>query len=276
MSADRHLPLSPKSIVAVVLVLVCVLFLMSWANVAFRGLGVDFVYYASRIVGLPVLFALVWLVVHEHRVFLRRLFARAALTWHLVLTAVVVGVLARIVWWSQLTGRIAFGRLDSVHESPPQSFTVGFSCPEPVLLAMAIVVWWFLVPLVEEFVHRGVLMSAFSNRGPVLAVANSALIFAVMHRPGSFPLVLAYGVVFGIFFWNTRTLWAPIIAHATYDGLLVVDWICLKTSWNPATSDLPLTGLGIASAVVGVACLTGIAYLISTRWVGSPVQSNPT
>lgn len=278
MSEDRHLPLPAKSIVAVILVLVCIMFFMEWTIVAFRGsgYGTEFIRYATRIVGLPVLCVLVWLIVREHRGFIRELFARHRLSLRLVATAIAVGLLARVFWWSQLISRIAFGQVDSSYDSPPHDLSIAFSCPELPILAMAIVVWWILVPVVEEFVHRGVFMSALSNRGPLFAVAVSALVFAIMHRFTSIPFAFAFGVVFGILFWNARTLWAPIIAHATYDGLLVLDWICLKTSWNPSPSDLPLTALGTGSALVAVACASGIAFLISARWVGLPAQSNPS
>ena len=277
MNANRHLPLPAKSFVAVILIVICVMFFMAWANVAFRGSGLnaEFVRYASRIVGLPLLTFLVWLVVREHRGFLRGLFSTQGITLRLLVTGVIVGILARIFWWSQITTRIAFGWIDDSFEAPPQSLEFGFSCPEPHILLMAVIVWCVLVPFTEEFVHRGILMSTLSDRGPFFAISVSAIIFALGHDPDSYLFVALFGVVFGILFWNVRTLWAPIVVHTTYDGLQFVDWYCLKVTWNPTPSELPLATLGVASTVVAAASLAGIACLISKRWVGPLSQPNP-
>lgn len=277
MNTDRHLPLPAKSIAAVLLVLVCVMFFMEWANVAFRiaGYSQELVHYASRILGLPVMALLVWLVVRQHRGHLRKLFSTNKLTIRLALTCIVVGFLARLFWWSQITARAAFGWLESSRQALPQTLDISFACPELPVFLSAMLVGWILVPLTEEFIHRGVLLSAFANRGPVLAIGLSALIFASMHRPGSFWFVFLFGVVFGVLFWNSRTLWAPVIVHATYDGIIVFDWYCLKTAWNPSPGDLPLTTVGIASGALSAVCAVGIAFLISRRWVGLRTQPNP-
>lgn len=277
MNTNRHLPLPARSFVAVLLIVVCVLFLMAWAEVAFRdsGSSAEFVRYASRIAGLPLLTFLVWLVVREHRAFLRGLYSTQGLTLRLLVTGVFIGILARIFWWSQTTARIAFGWIETTFESPPQLLSIGIACPELHILLMAVLVWCVLVPFTEEFVHRGILMSAMSNRGPFFAIGVSAIIFALSHDPDSYLFVAFFGVVFGILFWNVRTLWVPVVAHATYDGLQFFDWYCLRVSWNPIPSELPLATLGLASAVIAAASLAGIGYLIGKRWVGPHAQPNP-
>lgn len=277
MSTSRYLPLTTKSFVAVVLVVVCVMFMMAWANVAFResAFSKDNVFYASRIAGLPIISFLVWLLVREHRSFLRRLFSFEGVTVRIVLTSIVVAVLARLFWWSQIIARASLGWLETASTTPPAALSIVFSCPELPTLLMAVVVWWFLVPFTEEFVHRGVLMSALSDKGPVFAVAISALIFAAMHRPESYLFVFLFGVVFGSLYWNARTLWAPIIVHATYDGIIVLDWYCLKTSWNPPPEDLPNHALGLSAGLVATVCAAGIAFLVTRRWVGPQQQPNP-
>lgn len=276
MNPTRHLSLPTRSIVAVMLVVVCIMFFMEWANVAFRdsGYGEDFVRYASRIAGLPVIALLVWLVVREHRGFVKGLFSSDGLTVKIVLTGIAVGLLARIFWWSQITARASFGWLATSLEAPPQPLSISFSCPEAPVLTMAILVWLILIPFAEEFVHRGILMSALNDKGPITAIGGSALIFSAMHRPESYLFVFLFGVLFGVLFWNVRTLWGPIIVHATYDGVTVLDWHCMKTSWNPRPEDLPHTALGIATASIATACVIGIVFLVSKRWVGLQPQPN--
>lgn len=277
MNTSRHLPLTAKSFIAVLLVVVCIMFFMAWGNVAFRGsqYSDETIYYASRIAGLPILTLLVWLLVRDHRRFLSGLFSAEGLTIRIVLTCVTIGLLARVFWWSQIVARVSFGWLERASIAPPEPLSFTFSCPEPKILLMAIFVWWILVPFTEEFVHRGVLMSALSDKGPVFSVAFSALIFAAMHRPQSYLFVFLFGVLFGVLFWNARTLWAPMIVHATYDGVIIIDWYCLNTSWNPPPEELPQLALGTAAGTIAAACLICITYLIGKRWIGPLTQPNP-
>lgn len=277
MLPNRHLPLPASSVVAVLLLLVWIMFLMEWGNVAYRDSvhGEAFVRYTSRIAGLPVLMLLVWLVVRDHRQHFRQAFSRDGLTARIIVCSIAIGFLARVFWWAQITARIAFGWLDSALAAPPRQLQIGFSCPELPVLAMAVIVGCVLVPITEEFVHRGVLMSAWSNRGRVVAVSASALLFAAMHRAETFWFVLLSGVVLGALYWNARTLWAPIIAHATYDGLIVFDWYCLKTSWNPSPAELPLIAVGVTACIAAASSATGVAYLAGSRRVGPRPRPDP-
>jgi membrane protease YdiL (CAAX protease family) len=80
-----------------------------------------------------------------------------------------------------------------------------------------------LAPLFEEFIFRGLLFRSLRRAtGLPLAVAGSAAVFAVIHPPVSFLPVFVLGVVAALAFERTRLLWAPIAAHAVYNGALVV------------------------------------------------------
>lgn len=278
MNPQRHLPLPVKHIVAVVLVVVCVQFLMEWATVAHRGSahGDDVVHHATRIAGLPLLVVLVWVITRTHGRFLRGLFASHSLTPKVIATGLLVGLLARLLSWSLITGRAAFGLLPSSAAAAPQSLRWAYECPEPMHLLMAVAVWCALVPLAEEFVYRGVLLSAFAARGPLFAVGSSAMIFTALHPPQAYAFVMAFGIVFGVLFWNARTLWAPILTHATYDGLKIVDSICLELAWNPPPSQIPDVRLGLVCAALVIASGLAIAYLVSSRWIGPDVGTRPT
>ena len=166
MNANRHLPLPAKSFVAVILIVICVMFFMAWANVAFRGSGYtkEFVFNVSRIAGLPVMVGLVWLTVRQHQGFLARLFSADGLTLKLVVTGILIGVLARIVSWSLVTGRAAFGILPSALTSPPLQFQLAYACPNALVLITSVAAWFVLIPVTEELVHRGVVLSALANR----------------------------------------------------------------------------------------------------------------
>lgn len=277
MNANRHLPLPAKSLIAVLLVVVCIMFFMAWTNVAFRDYGHsrDLVFNASRIVGLPIMTGLVWLIVRQHQDFLARLFSTDGLTLKLIVTGVLIGVLARILSWSMITGRAALGILPSSISSPPLQLQLAYDCPNIPVLILSVAVWFVLVPVSEEFVHRGVVLSAVANRGPLVAIGLSAVFFTMMHSPDAYPFVLMFGIVFGIFFWNVRSLWPPIATHATYDGLKIIDSVCLRIAWNPPRDDIPMVSLGAICMIIGVGCTAAIGLLISKRWVGPRTETQP-
>jgi len=97
-----------------------------------------------------------------------------------------------------------------------------------VVVVMAI----FLVvgaPIVEELAFRGMLFAALTKRGvrPEWVIVITAALFSLFHlEPVRIPLLFALGLVFGYLRWKTRSLGAPIVAHALNNlpgavGLLV-------------------------------------------------------
>lgn len=89
--------------------------------------------------------------------------------------------------------------------------------------------WWAVLalgvlaaPLFEEYLFRGLLLGGMlrSVSGRI-AVPASALVFAVVHPPISFPPVLALGLAAGFVFLRTRVLWASVAAHAVYNGIVL-------------------------------------------------------
>lgn len=85
------------------------------------------------------------------------------------------------------------------------------------LLVLAIVA----APLFEEFIFRGLVYTGLRrSTGPVVAVLGSAALFAMVHPPVSVLPVFGLGVVAAWSFERTRSLVAPIAAHALYNGLV--------------------------------------------------------
>lgn len=80
-----------------------------------------------------------------------------------------------------------------------------------------------LVPVMEEFAFRGVLLSALKRFGPGLSITVSAYIFALAHLDFS-GVVFAFiaGLVFGAIYYYTENLWLSIFIHALNNGLAVL------------------------------------------------------
>jgi membrane protease YdiL (CAAX protease family) len=87
--------------------------------------------------------------------------------------------------------------------------------------------WWSIVsvvviaPLFEEFLCRGYLLGYLHKcYGATRAILFSALFFGVLHvQPVAVVNAFLMGVVLGVVYLATRTLWAPILLHAANNAL---------------------------------------------------------
>jgi membrane protease YdiL (CAAX protease family) len=84
-----------------------------------------------------------------------------------------------------------------------------------------------IAPVVEEIVFRGFLFSAFTNRWTVLrAAVLSSLLFGGVHGYSwsGFLMVTLFGILLCGVYWRTRSLWAPILAHALFNTSVSLTW----------------------------------------------------
>jgi membrane protease YdiL (CAAX protease family) len=86
----------------------------------------------------------------------------------------------------------------------------------PVLLFVVVA-----APMVEETLFRGWMQSRIQRRwGPRAAVLTTALLFALAHSSFSVvPIQLAAGLVFGSVVVITRSLWAGVLLHFSWNVL---------------------------------------------------------
>lgn len=90
----------------------------------------------------------------------------------------------------------------------------------PAALALDLVAVAVLTPVAEELLFRGVFFGGVRQRLPFIpaAVVTTAL-FTIVHEPQAWPGVFVLGFGLALARERTRTLWAPIAAHATVNGL---------------------------------------------------------
>lgn len=88
----------------------------------------------------------------------------------------------------------------------------------------------FVVPLVEEFLFRGLLQNFLGNfAGPQISILVTSLFFAAFHYSplqGSTNIELMIGLFMysyfiGLFYIRERSLWTPIAMHATFNALTI-------------------------------------------------------
>ena len=267
-----ELRLSFRRLVAIVLVQLLALTLHAWLSRSLlaNGYGELQAHHIAYLAVPPLLLLLLAPVLLEHRHFLKQLFGLRHLSLRLVLAAAALGVAMRVAWWAQLIARVSFGATTGNGSQGLTGPVLTIACPPLQALSLAILAMVVLVPLVEETIHRGLLQSAFVHLGPVRSIMISALVFSVFHPPSSYFFVLPMGVILGVQFWLTRSLWATILTHASYNGLAQLDWHCLHGQWNPPPESLPQVAPGATALLVLMAMFPLMLVLLRNQRAGAP------
>lgn len=247
-------------VIAVLLATVAALFARAWLQLRLvgngydRGLAGDLSYLVVPVVMLALLFP----VLLEDRVFLKRQFRCEDLSATLILKAVAIGVMFRIAWHGHIVAGTAFGLYQS---SPNPAVDFSFECPSVQVLSLSVLVASVLIPFVEEIVHRGYLQSFFAPRGPLIAIAITSLAFVLFHRYGAWEFVLAGGILLGTLYWLTGSLWVPVIVHAVTNLVPQLTLRCMTIPWSPAQDETPVWSVGLISGIVCLASTAGLLWL---------------
>jgi uncharacterized protein len=108
-------------------------------------------------------------------------------------------------------------------ESALQSTSVG-ALPSSLWFARLIdaLVLLFIVPVVEELLFRGLLLQRWALRWGVRpALLGSSLLFGCLHRNVNMVGLTMFGLVMGLLYLKTRSLWVPIVCHGINNALVV-------------------------------------------------------
>ena len=101
------------------------------------------------------------------------------------------------------------------------SYVGGGESLQVVLLDIAITA--VLVPFMEEFAFRGVVLSALRKYGIGFSIVASALIFGMAHMDlATVVFATLSGLVFGFLYAKTNNLWLTVWIHALNNGIAVV------------------------------------------------------
>lgn len=253
-----------KNAFAVIVATTAALFGRSWLQLELLrdGLQTDYAADLSYLAVSPILLVLMFPIWRLDKSFLVAQFRPSMLSPSIILRAVAVGLLIRVLWWSMTIAGVAFGIFQNKDPSAIEGPIFSFQCPAAQVALVGFLVMVLMVPIVEEVTHRAYVQSSLRRRGPVVAIAASAAVFAIFHPPSHWSFTFVAGVVFGIQYWNARSLWPSLISHATFNSLVQVDWRCLHGIWNPPISELPLWRIGIPAAGVLVFATILIVGLI--------------
>ena len=261
-----HPPVRTK-LIAVITATAAALFLRAWIQLRLLSAGFqdDFAADLSYLVVPPVLLVLLFPLWRHNGAFITRLYRSDGLNMRVALIAIALGCLLRLAAWCELIAGVSFGWYRNIEAAAIIGPTFAFNCPTPSAVALGIVVMVVLVPIIEETINRGLIQTWLSNKGAVVAISVSALIFMLSHRPSSWGFAFAAGVVFGIQYWRTGTLWPSLVTHATINGVIQLDWRCLQGHWNPPAAEIPKWGPGIASLLGLMLAAVLIGWLLRKK-----------
>ncbi len=209
----------------------------------------------SYLVVPPILIILMYPILRRHGSYLRSLLRRQDLTLRLIAFAVLLGFTLRVSYWGGLISFVSFGVLRNTDPNAVVGPAIAFGCPDPGILALSFIVAAFFIPVTEEIIHRGLILQSLLHRGKILAIVLSSALFAIAHDPQAIVVAFVGGLFIGVQMINCKTLWGPLITHATYNAMTVLDWECVSTQWNPTDTTPAMVGTGLiatALAVVGI------------------------
>jgi membrane protease YdiL (CAAX protease family) len=123
----------------------------------------------------------------------------------------------------------------------------------------------------EELLFRGVLQRLFIKlfKNPWAGILVTAFIFSAIHLQfyGFIPRFIL-GILLGLIYWYSGSLWPAIIAHFAYDAFAVV-----MIWFNPALADQESVTVSLGNksivAAISLALIIGIVILMKKRSTNS-------
>lgn len=234
---------------------VCALFFRSWIDISLirSGVGPWPAKSLSYLVLPPILLVLLYPIWRPRRKELIEKFRLADLTMRIVCIGVLLGLALRLANRGILLAKVGFGwQFDASAVAP---LYIGFGCPATALIVLHLFVSSFIAPITEEIINRAWLTEWFARYGSVVAILASSFLFAIFHHPEGISNAFMFGLFAAYMYLATRSLWGVTIAHAVFNGLIVLDSHCLNVIWTPdqVTATTEVIGvLGLALAFVSL------------------------
>ncbi len=252
-------------VVALLLASIAALFARAWLQLRLVDTGYDraLANDLSYLVVPPIVLLLALPVLAKDRLFVRYLFRRECLTPSLVVRVIALGCLVRIAWHAHVVAGVATGAYRLQSAPLVDDLHIGYLCPPVTRMALSVLVFSVLVPIIEELTHRAYVQTRMHDRGPVVAVTASTLVFVLFHLPSSWGFVFLAGIVLGITFWATRSMWAVVILHAVVNFLPEITLRCVQIDWNPDPAGLPLWETAATAGAVSISAALAVIGLLA-------------
>ena len=206
-----------------------------------------------------------------------RLFRRPSSVAKLLILAAALGF---ILWLAQMLTLIAIAPLqwpDPQSSSVPLWPTFSIVCSNPKSLLLTIPVMAVATPIIEEVVHRGIILRTLLRAGNTTAVISSAILFAILHEPATMPFAFLFGIFLALQMIRSKNLWAPIITHTVANLLVVISATCVVGQWRMGATSGTVVNPVTLIALATVICLI-VAWALTTKIKAgaNSITSTPT
>ncbi len=260
-----------KLVVAVMLLQIFALFIESWLRIDLMSDGMAKAIAAdvSKLIALPLLVVLLYPVVRDFLPQLTSKLRLSQLNSRTILVGIGLGFSLRMVSWSELIAGVSFGFFVNPDPAAVVGPIVQFGCPGFLIVSLSLLAMVLFTPVVEEIVNRALLLQWLVKYGRWPAIIGSAVLFAILHRPDSILFAFMFGIFSGVLYLNSGTLWAPLLAHMTVNGMIVFDWDCINTQWNPSAVSDVTRAIGLLAICLGIVSFV-LACLIVSRRIAGP------
>jgi membrane protease YdiL (CAAX protease family) len=195
----------------------------------------------------------------------------------LILGSVGLGI---VLWLGQMLTLLAVTPLDwpnTLRFSVPTAPSYAFACQNTALLWLAIPVLVVITPIVEETIHRGIILRALLPAGRAKAIFLSAVLFAVLHKPATMPYAFVFSVFLALQAIHYGNLFSVIITHGVTNLLVVLSATCIAGHWRPGL--ITWTAFSPATLIIVslLTCLIAAWALATQIRVGADsLRSAPT
>ncbi len=254
-------PLIKASIAVIMLFQVAALFARSFLDVNLVKSGFDMAVakHLSYLVVPIFVFVLMWPILLLNKDALIGLFRRPDSWPKMILASMAFGLVLRLAALAGTFAAAAFGWLE-----PGYGADVSFylACSPPYIIILSILVSSILAPLKEEVINRGLILGSLSTRDPCIAIIVAAVLFTVLHEASGMFNAFVFGLLAGVQLLRYRTLWAPLVAHSTYNLLIVIESNCVSGDWIPEEPVAGFSVVGISATLVGLIALSVAIWIV--------------
>ncbi len=134
-----------------------------------------------------------------------------------------------------------------------------------VLELVLLIISTAVIPgIVEELMFRGIILTNLAPYGKGMAIVTSALLFGLMHcNPAQFFYTTAMGVILGIVYVKTHSIWVCMAAHFLNNFIAVIEQY-IYGNFEGAKAESYASMLRGAVIVIGAASIV-ILLLIGLR-----------
>lgn len=134
--------------------------------------------------------------------------------------------------------KVKFDAMETTREAQ-EAILIKINSFSRYILSMILI--GILPAVFEEIMFRGVLQNVLTKwfKGPWAAILVTAFIFSIIHMSFyGFFVRFALGIILGLVFYYSGSLWLAIIFHFLYNGLQVTALYFLQMGENPGIKDV--------------------------------------